>query len=88
MQLSTYPEIRPLARRILTDVDWDEIDTAFADGGDPQFGAESRAEFRALMSRIVNQAPEPVGFGLIKEAKPEPEAHPVLLSIHDLSSHY
>ena len=82
-------ELFPLARRTLTDVDWDEIDTAFADRRDPQFGEESRAEFRALMSRIVNEAPEPVGFGLVREANPAPaEAHPVLLSVRDLSSHY
>ena len=81
-------ELFPLARRILTDVDWDEIDTAFANSGDPQFGAESRAEFRALMSRIVNQAPEPVGFGMARDAQPVAEAHPVLLSVQDLSSHY
>jgi branched-chain amino acid transport system ATP-binding protein len=81
-------ELFPLARRILTDVDWDEIDTAFANSADPQFGVESRAEFRALMSRIVNQAPEPVGFGMAKDSQPVAEAHPVLLSVQDLSSHY
>jgi branched-chain amino acid transport system ATP-binding protein len=81
-------ELFPLARRILTDVDWDEIDTAFANSADPQFGVESRAEFRALMSRIVNEAPEPVGFGMVREDLPVAEAHPVLLSVQDLSSHY
>jgi branched-chain amino acid transport system ATP-binding protein len=81
-------ELFPLARRILTDVDWDEIDTAFANSADPQFGVESRAEFRSLMSRIVNQAPEPVGFGMAKDAQRVAEAHPVLLSVQDLSSHY
>ena len=80
-------ELFPLARRTLTDTDWDEINSAFADSSDPQFGDESRAEFRVLLSRIVNQAPEPIGFGL-REAMPEPDAHPVLLSVQDLSSHY
>ena len=81
-------DLFPLARRILTDADWDEINTAFGDSKDPLFGDSALAEFRALMSRIVNQAPEPIGFGLVTEAKPPAEAHPVLLSIHDLSSHY
>ena len=54
-------ELFPLARSILTEEDWDEIDTAFANQTDPQFGEQARAEFRALMSRIVNQAPAPVG---------------------------
>ncbi len=80
-------ELFPLARKILTDVDWDEINTAITDSEDPLFGDTARAEFRSLMSRIVNQAPEPVGFGLVT---PEPvaEAHPVLLSVENLSSHY
>ncbi len=81
-------ELFPLARKVLSDVDWDEIDTAFADGHDPQFGDESRAEFRNLLSRIVNEAPAPVGFGLAREERKDPEAHPVLLSVQDLSSHY
>lgn len=81
-------ELFPLARKILTDVDWDEINTAFADSHDPHFGESVRVEFRALMSRIVNQAPEPIGFGLIAELKPPAEAHPVLLSVDNLSSHY
>jgi branched-chain amino acid transport system ATP-binding protein len=81
-------DLFPLARRILTDADWNEINSAFADSNDPQFGVESRAEFRALLSRIVNQAPEPLGFGLAREAVPEPDLHPVLLSVQNLSSHY
>ncbi|NJD34587.1 MAG: ATP-binding cassette domain-containing protein [Betaproteobacteria bacterium] len=81
-------ELFPLARKVLTDVDWDEIDTAFADSADPSFGEESRAEFRSLLTRIVNEAPAPVGFGLAREERKDPEAHPVLLSVHDLSSHY
>lgn len=80
-------ELFPLARRILNAVDWDEIDTAFADGQDPKFGEESRAEFRALLSRIVNQAPEPVGLGLAREA-PAAGENPILLSVTDLTSHY
>lgn len=78
----------PLARKILTDVDWDEINTAFADSADPLFGEGARAEFRALMSRIVNQAPEPIGLGLVTEVKSATETNPVLLSVEGLVSHY
>ena len=81
-------DLFPLARRILTDADWGELNSAFADNHDPQFGVESRAEFRALLSRIVNQAPEPIGFGMAREAIPAPDLHPVLLSVQNLSSHY
>ena len=81
-------ELFPLARKVLSDVDWDEIDAAFADSSDPQFGEESKAEFRALLSRIVNEAPAPIGFGVAREERKEHDAHPVLLSVQDLSSHY
>ena len=81
-------ELFPLARKILTDVDWDEINSAFADNEDPLFGETARAEFRGLMSRIVNQAPAPVGFGLVSDAKASLEEHPLLLSVEHLSSHY
>lgn len=81
-------ELFPLARKILTDVDWGEINRAFADSHDPLFGESVRVEFRALMSRIVNQAPEPIGFGLVADLAPPAEAHPVLLSVDHLSSHY
>ncbi|MBK8120840.1 MAG: ATP-binding cassette domain-containing protein [Sulfuritalea sp.] len=81
-------DLFPLARKILTDRDWDGINTAFADSEDPLFGERVRAEFRSLMSRIVNQAPEPIGFGLVAKAKPAAEAHPVLLSVANLTSQY
>jgi len=81
-------DLFPLARRVLTDVDWDEIDAAFADSHDPKFGEESRAKFRALLSRIVNEAPAPIGFGVAREERKGADAHPVLLSVRDLSSHY
>ena len=81
-------ELFPLARKVLTDVDWDGIDAAFADSHNPSFGEESLTEFRQLLSRIVNEAPAPVGFGLVREEKKDAEAHPVLLAVQDLSSHY
>ena len=81
-------DLFPLARRVLTVQDWNEINTAFADSDDPLFGERVRAEFRALMSRIVNHAPEPIGLGLTARAKPAAEAHPVLLAVDKLTSQY
>ncbi len=81
-------DLFPLARRCLTAADWDGINTAFADSDDPLFGERVRAEFRALMSRIVNQAPEPIGFGLVARQSAAVEAHPVLLAVENLTSHY
>jgi branched-chain amino acid transport system ATP-binding protein len=81
-------DLFPLARRTLTDVDWDEINSAFADSADPSFGEQALVEFRARMSRIVNQAPAPLGFGLAAEAKAAVEEHPVLLAVSSLTSHY
>lgn len=78
----------PLARKTLTDADWEKINTAFADSEDPSFGERARAEFRSLMSRIVNQAPEPIGFGVVTAVKPAVEANPVLLSVEHLTSNY
>jgi branched-chain amino acid transport system ATP-binding protein len=77
-------DLFPLARRTLTDVDWDEINSAFADSADPSFGEQALVEFRSRMSRIVNQAPAPLGFGLVGEKKPAAEDHPVLLSVSSL----
>ena len=78
----------PLARKTLTEADWDEINKAFADNTDPLFGIEARAEFRALLSRIVNEAPEPIGLGLVREVKTPVEQNPVLLSVENVTSHY
>ena len=53
----------PLARKHLTDADWQEIATAFGENGDPRFGAKPDHEFRDLFTRIVNLAPPPIGVG-------------------------
>lgn len=50
--------ILPAAQRYLLPADWLEIDAAFAQNGDPRFGAETDREFRRLFSRIVNALPE------------------------------
>ena len=74
----------PLARQLLNAADWDEVNTAFA--ADEETMERVRAEFRALMSRIVNFAPAPLGLGLDHAAAPKPAAP--LLEIRNLSSHY
>ena len=56
-------ELLPLAMKILTEEDWREIDEAFRSNDDPLFGAERRQEFKALVDRILDLAPSPLGFG-------------------------
>ncbi len=88
--------ILPLARRSLTDEDWEPINRAFLDNEDPLFGSKVQDEFRALQSRIVQHAPAPLGLGLSGEAPMPPAqqsargvAHgDVLLRIEGLSTHY
>ena len=75
----------PIARKTLDADDWDEINAAFAD--DHEAMDRVRAEFRALMSRIVNYAPAPIGLGLEHETAPQ-KPEPPLLEIRGLSSRY
>ncbi len=56
-------QVLPAAQRALDAVDWRAIDAAFAANRDPLTGHEPDDEFRPLFSRIVNQAPAPVGLG-------------------------
>ena len=53
----------PLAREILRESDWAEIDAAFLDREDPLFGDTAKAEFAELFHRIASLAPESVGLG-------------------------
>ena len=54
-------EVFPLAREYLTAEDWAVIDAAFTANDNPWQGAAG--EYAALFSRIVNEAPAPVGLG-------------------------
>lgn len=56
-------EILPLAERVLTPSDWDELDTAFAENRDPLTGHEPDPDYRALFTRIVGLVPAPIGVG-------------------------
>jgi branched-chain amino acid transport system ATP-binding protein len=81
-------QLFPIARKTLSEADWDEIDAAFMDGQCMAGSEEVRAEFRALMSRIVNYAPAPMGLGLDHGSAPAPEPAAPLLEIRQLFSHY
>ncbi|HMO48445.1 MAG TPA: hemerythrin domain-containing protein [Rubrivivax sp.] len=54
-------QILPLAERVLTPQDWDELGEAFGANRDPLTGHEPEADYRALFSRIVNVLPAPLG---------------------------
>ena len=56
-------EILPLAERVLTADDWAQLDEAFIANRDPLTGHEPEENYRALFTRIVNQAPAPIGLG-------------------------
>ena len=56
-------EILPLAERMLTEPDWDELDEAFAANRDPLTGHAPDADYRALFTRIVAIVPAPIGLG-------------------------
>jgi len=81
----------PLARKALLPEDWDEINAAFANNDDPMFGENARAEFRSLLSRIVNYAPAPIGLGLAPDQEPPVvvrQEAAVMLEVAGLTSHY
>ena len=82
----------PLAREVLTQEDWVEIDHAFLDNKDPLFGDKAKAEFRELFHRIASLAPEPIGLGGQSAGKLQPDAAPlkaeVLLRVSGMESCY
>jgi len=82
----------PLSRQILTEQDWQEIDTKFLDNNDPVFGEVVNAKFRELHHRVVTLAPEPVGLGgkssgTLDQIKSH-GATDVLLEVSQLESSY
>jgi branched-chain amino acid transport system ATP-binding protein len=64
--------VLPLARSVLQEADWAEINRAFLDNDDPLFGDKAREEFRQLFHRIVSLAPESVGLGGHSDGKLQP----------------
>ena len=56
--------ILPEAEKHLTDADWLELDSAFAQNTDPLNGKYARDPvYDKLYSRIVSMAPAPIGLG-------------------------
>lgn len=82
--------VMPLAREVLTEEDWREIDAAFLNNDDPLFGANAKAEFAELRAKLVRLAPDPVGLGGAPAAiaQPAPVAGAKVLEIKGLTSHY
>ena len=56
-------EILPLAEKVLTPQDWEDLDQAFLANHDPMTGHEPEPDYAALFSRIVRLVPAPVGLG-------------------------
>jgi hemerythrin-like domain-containing protein len=56
-------EILPLALRVLTKEDWDDLNAVFSSSRDPLTGHEPEAEYSALFHRIVHLVPAPLGLG-------------------------
>ncbi len=56
-------EVLPLAERILTEADWEELDVEFLLNRDPLTGHAPTEEYSALFSRIVCLTPAPIGLG-------------------------
>ena len=56
-------EVLPLARKHLTEADWEVIDGAFLNNDDPLFGESRRQEFDSLFKVITTLAPAPYGAG-------------------------
>jgi len=83
--------LMPAARHILKPADWEDIDRGCFDPAHPLYGVAAQAEFRALWTRIVNLAPDPIGLGL-KRVEGGPEfgaaAAVAALEVDRLGSHY
>ena len=62
-------EILPLALRVLTVADWDELDLAFSANLDPLTGHEPEDAYRALFTRIAHQLPAPIGLGGVPQRR-------------------
>ena len=56
-------QVLPLAEKLLTAQDWAELDAAFAANRDPLTGHEPDDAYRPLFTKILSEAPAPVGLG-------------------------
>lgn len=56
-------ELLPVAERVLTRADWDELDAEFQATRDPLAGGAREPSYDRLFTRIVMTAPAPIGVG-------------------------
>jgi len=56
-------ELLPVAERVLTQADWDELDAEFQATRDPLAGGAREPSYDRLFTRIVMTAPSPIGVG-------------------------
>jgi hemerythrin-like domain-containing protein len=56
-------ELLPVAERLLTQADWDELDAEFQATRDPLAGGVREPSYDRLFTRIVMTAPAPIGVG-------------------------
>ncbi|MDP3673092.1 MAG: hemerythrin domain-containing protein [Telluria sp.] len=56
-------ELLPVAERVLTQSDWEELDAEFQATRDPLAGGAREPSFDRLFTRIVMTAPAPIGVG-------------------------
>ncbi len=56
-------EIIPLALQVLSPADWAELDRAMALDPDPLAGQDVDSDYEALLERIVDAVPPPLGLG-------------------------
>lgn len=56
-------QILPLALKHFSEADWKELDEAFLANRDPLTGHEPSDLYRPLFSKIVREAPAPIGLG-------------------------
>jgi len=55
--------LMPLAEKLLTPEDWAAIDAAFSENDNPLFGLKPKEDAERLYQKILELAPEPIGYG-------------------------
>ncbi|HEX5394389.1 MAG TPA: hemerythrin domain-containing protein [Rhodocyclaceae bacterium] len=55
-------QLMPIAERVLTPEDWDDIYRAFQENDNPLFGIKPKEEAELLYQRILQLAPAPIGY--------------------------
>lgn len=55
--------VMPLAEKVLTTEDWDQINAAFRENDNPLFGLRPKDDAERLYQKILSLAPAPIGYG-------------------------